>query len=417
MRAVRFDVSVPGFLLTKTLGRVGEWAVTGGPSGLSLVDVPAPQLVGPRWVRLKVLACGVCGSDVSAVWMAQSMRLEPFSSFPAVLGHEILAEVAEVGPEVSRFEVGQRVVVDPFVGCVARERKPACQSCEDGLHATCGHTGDEGPIEVEGRPMAHGGIVGYHRDLPGGWSEEMVAHEDHVFAVPEGVPNRAAVLTEPLAISMHAVLQKPPVAGQQVLVIGSGPIAFSTIWALRAVGFEGTVVAQVKRAPEQALARTLGATEVVTPGDEANRALERTGSRAYQPQLGPAVYAGGGFDVVYDCVGNAVSVQQALGAVRPRGRVSLLGCAAELKKVDLSPLWSREIEVAGVVGYGREIWRGEARHTFEITLDALAERGIPHDAMVTHVLPLEQYRAGLSAAAHRRASGAIKVVLSPTGAL
>lgn len=148
--------------------------------------------------------------------------------------------------------------------------------------------------------------------------------------------------------AVHAVLRAPPAPASEVLVIGSGPIAFATIWALRAIGFEGTVVAQAKRPAERALAEALGATEVVAPGEEAVRALEHTGARSYAPKL----YAGGGFDPIFDCVGNESSVAQALAFARPRGRVVLLGCAAELRRVDLAPLWSRELEVVGAVGYG-----------------------------------------------------------------
>jgi threonine dehydrogenase-like Zn-dependent dehydrogenase len=242
----------------------------------------------------------------------------------------------------------------------------------------------------------------------------MLAHESQLFPVHPGLPNRTAVLLEPLSIAMHAVLNGPPGSDEgDVLVIGSGPIAFAATWALRATGFGGAIVAQTKRSHEADLARALGATEVVSPGEPAREALIATGARAYQPILGDEVFSGGGFARVFDCVGSRASLSQALRFVAPRGRVVMLGCAAQMKRVDLTLLWAREVEVRGFFGYGREKWRGEEIHTFEVVQRLLLETGAPLDRLVTHVFPLEQYRYALSAAASRARSGAVKVVLTP----
>src|SRR6185436_2315352 len=148
------------------------------------------------------------------------------------------------------------------------------------------------------------------------------------------------------------------------------------IWALRAAGFQGEILAQVKRAHEVELARTLGASSVVAPGPDAREALIATGAQAYMPIVGAEVYSGGGFDVVYDCVGSAQSIEQSLRYTAPRGRIVLLGCAAQ-SKLDLTFLWARELDVKGFVGYGRESWRGGAAHTFDITMSQLVETRAP----------------------------------------
>jgi threonine dehydrogenase-like Zn-dependent dehydrogenase len=134
---------------------------------------------------------------------------------------------------------------------------------------------------------------------------------------------------------------------------------------------------------------------------------------AYQPLMGPEVYAGGGFPLIFDCVGSEGSLSQALRFGAPRGRVVLLGCAGELRKLDLTFVWARELELQGFLGYGEEAWRGEAMHTFRVTRQLLRETRTPVQAMVTHVFPLEQYRDALSAAANHGRSEAIKVVLEP----
>jgi threonine dehydrogenase-like Zn-dependent dehydrogenase len=340
--------------------------------------------------------------------------MEPFGTFPAVLGHEILAQIVEKGPGVVGVEVGQRVVVDPVLSCRVRGYVDyECASCAAGFPSTCEQAGEEGPLETEDGPLSSGLTIGYHKDLPGGWGEFIVAHESQLYPVPPDLEDRTAVLIEPLSIGVHAVLQAPPRRGEPILVIGSGPIAMSTIWALRAIGFGGDLVAQAKRSDESELALRLGASEVVRPGLEARQALVDTGAMAYQPIVGPEVYSGGGFPLIYDCVGTKVSLEQSLRFAAPRGRVIMLGCAAQVPRLDLTFLWARELMVRGFLGYGRETWEGQECHTFQVTQALLQRRPMPVDRMVTHVFPLEQYREALKAASNRRRSGAMKVVFRP----
>ncbi len=416
MIALSFDVSTRGFLMARTLGRITEAATFGPLSALRLGERPVPELPGPGWVELEVLACGICGTDLATLRYAASPALEPFGSFPAVPGHEILARVVRTGARVTGLEPGQRVAVDPMLSCLTRGRVAAgaCASCREGRHSTCELAGEEGDPEPGGRRLSPGLTIGYHRDLPGGWGERMVAHGSQLFPVEEGLSDRAAVLLEPLAIGVHAVLNAPPAdPGADVLVIGSGPIAMGVVWALRATGFRGAVIAQVKRTHEAELVRRLGATDAVQPGVEVRELLAETGALAYQPILGPEVFSGGGFPQIYDCVGNRASLAQALRYAAPRGRVVMLGCAAEIPRLDLTFLWARELELRGFVGYGVEEWRGERLHTFQVTQRLLAETGAPVADMVTHAFPLKEYRAALSAAGNHRRSGAVKVILEP----
>jgi threonine dehydrogenase-like Zn-dependent dehydrogenase len=241
----------------------------------------------------------------------------------------------------------------------------------------------------------------------------MVAHESQLYPIPDEIDDRSAVLVEPLSIGVHAILNSPPARGETALVIGSGPIAMSTVWALRGLGFGGDLVVQAKRKKEVDLAMSLGASQVVKPGDEARQALVDRGAMAYQPLAGPEVYSGGGFPVIYDCVGSRESLDQAIRYAAPRGRIIVLGCSAQVRRLDLTFLWSRELEIRGFLGYGAEVWDGNALHTFEVTRELLLRRPLPIDRMVTHIFPLEQYREALKAAANRRRSGAMKVVFQP----
>lgn len=415
MRAVSFNVTVPGFLLGKGLGRVTEATLFGAASGLRYGEVAEPGLPGRDWVRLEVLKAGICGTDVGTLTFKASPAMEPFGSFPAVLGHEVLARVIDVGPDVRRVEIGQRVAVDPVISCTTRgfgvERR--CMSCADGLPGTCERAGDEGEIFIAGQRLRRGLTIGYQADLPGGWSERMIAHESQLFPLDDRISDRAGALMEPLAVGMHAALGSRPFGPGPALVIGSGPIALGAIWAIRAAGYEGELIAQIKRGHEADIARALGASEIVSPGDEARQALVERGAQAYMPIIGDEVYSGGGFPLIFDCVGSAETVKQALRYAAPRGKIVMLGCAAEIKKLDLTFVWAREIRIQGYVCYGDEEWRGARRHTFEVTHDLLLETGAPLERLVTHVYPLAQYRDALSAAHNRRRSGSIKILLDP----
>ena len=439
MKAVEFNVTIPGFILARTLGRLSGSFVYGRASRLGLVERPRPELPGDDWVRVEVLLCGICGSDLGNVSYRSSPAMEPFGSFPAVLGHEILGRVAEVGPDVAHVAVGDRVVVDPMLHCEVRgwEEEAWCPSCVGGLHSTCEMSGEDGAPAGDGdstrdvgerlaadrarrggpepgRGLAPGLTIGYHRDLAGGWGEEMIAHGRQVFAVPDDVPDRVAVLAEPLSIGVHGVLRSGALRSPgPILVIGSGAIAFGTVWALRTLGYEGRLVAQAKRPHEVALAGALGADETITPGDEARQALIDTGARAYMPVVGPEVYAGGGFDLVFDCVGNRSSLAQSLGYASARGRIVVLGCAGQIRKLDLTFLWAKELRLEGYVGYGAEEWQGRRMHTFDVALARMRDDPRALGDLVTHVFPLEQYRDALRAAYDHRRSGAVKVALQP----
>lgn len=416
MRAVTFDVSIPRFILAKSLGRATDSVIYGAMSGVKMEDRPRLTLPGDRWVRMEIIKAGICGSDIGNLSYSSSPAMEPFGSFPAVLGHEILARVTEVGKGVTNVQVGQRVTVDPFLSCEVRGFRgdQVCTSCSVGLHSTCENAGEEGPTLIDGAPLAPGTTQGYNRSMPGGWAEEMIAHEVQVFPIRDELSDNAGVLIEPLAVGMHAALNAPPAHSREpVLVIGSGPIALATVWAIRASGFEGEIYAQAKRSHEAALARAFGASQVIAPGDEAREALIGTGAKAYMPLVGDEVYAGGGFPLIYDCVGSKQTLSQAMRYATARGRIVMLGCAHEIPKLDLTFIWAHELNIKGFVGYGKEHFRGLDRHTFDITQDLLVESGAPVQDMVTHVYPLGQYVDALKAAGNRRRTGSVKVLLDP----
>jgi L-iditol 2-dehydrogenase len=379
-------------------------AMTGGwMPWLALSRYPMPTLPGPGWVRIRPLLAGICGSDTALLTGRASPILSPFASFPAILGHEVVGVVEEVGSGAG-VAVGERVVVDPIISCLVRGLDP-CVACRDGLPALCRHAADGS--------LSPGMLIGYCRDLPGAWSEAMLAHASQLHRVPDSVSLETAVLVEPLACALHAVLAAPPGPGQKVLVVGGGTIGLGVLVALRMVDPDADVTAVVRHPLQASLAERFGAGQVVLDhnGDGAQRAaLEVTGARAHRPIAGDDVLTGG-FDLVFDGVGSRGSVDASLRVVAPRGRLVLLGTAGELQHLDLTLAWARELRVIGSYVYGREPSLPGAPHTFDYLLDRLPKPGGPPVAdLVTHRFRLDHWREAIAVATGRGRHASVKVV-------
>lgn len=385
-------------------------AMTGGwMPWLGLTSYPIPSLPGPDWVRIRPTLAGICGSDTSLLTGRASPILSPFASFPAILGHEVVGVVEEAGPD-SGVADGERVVVDPIISCFVRGLEP-CEACRDGLPALCRHAADGS--------LSPGMLIGYCRDLPGAWSEAMLAHASQLYRVPEAVSDEAAVLVEPIACSLHAVLAAPPEAGERVLVVGGGTIGLGVVASMRMLHRAADVTAVVRHPRQAALAERFGASRVVLDrrGRGAQRAaVEVTGAHPHRPIVGRDVLTGG-FDLVFDAVGSRASIDAGLRVVAPRGRLVLLGTAGELEHLDLTLVWARELRIIGTYVYGREASLPGTPHTFDDLLDRLARDDAPPVGdLVTHRFGLDGWRDALAAATGRGRHASVKVVFDHASA-
>lgn len=404
MKGLVFDLSIPRYVLAQGVGKAYPRVHYGRLSGLRLRELPSPALPAPDWVRLEPLLAGLCGSDLATLFFKASPALEPFNSFPAVLGHEVVARVTEVGPGARGVEVGQPVAVNPLLPCRLRGIQPACRACAAGQENGCERT-------AEGC-LAAGQMLGYTRGLPGGMGTEMVAHPSQLHPLPVNVSAREGVLVEPLAVAAHAVLKAPPRDEDRVLVIGGGPVAFAVLWALRALGHGCHVTLMATEDYQLALGRALGADDgfrVRADAPEAEEVARRTGARVYRPVIGPPTLSGG-FDLTYDCVGTAASVGDALRYTRALGKVVLIGAAGVLSRVDWTGVWKNELTVVGSYVYGPEAWRGERKHTFDLVLELLARREGPDASrLLTHTFPLARYAEAIEANLARARHQSVKV--------
>lgn len=407
MKAIRYEVNLGTYALGKALGKQLPSLYYGPLSGLRYGEVAAPRRRGEDWALVTVTHAGVCGSDLSAICYKSSPALTPFTSFPSVLGHEVVGRVVEVGADVKDFRPGDRVVVEPFLTCASRGVAVACEACRAGHYCVCHHV-------AEG-PMAPGLLMGACRDQGGAWAETLACHRSQLFRLPETLSDRVGVLVEPLSIGVHAVLRRVPDPGAHVLVIGSGMMAYAAIAALRWLAPEARVTHMTHLLYQRDAGLALGAHDsiCVGAGDTPDaRVAAITGAKAHRPLLGRQVFTGG-FDQIYDCVGSAESLQDAFTYAKARATIVLVGAPGELPGLDWTFVWARELTLLGTVGYGVEHWRGESLRTFDLTKRLLLEQPLPVEALVTHEFPLSRYAEAIAANLNRARSHALKTVFTP----
>jgi threonine dehydrogenase-like Zn-dependent dehydrogenase len=390
MKALQVERSVPRFAMARV---ASEWrAGAGGRFGpLRLADLDPPSLPGPGWARLWPRLAGICGSDLATVDGRSSRWFEPIVSFPFVPGHEVVADT----------EDGHRVVIEPVLGCQARDVHPPCPACAAGRRRHC--------VNISGGHIAPGLQTGYCRETGGGWSLCFVAHETQLHQVPDGLADEAAVLVEPAACAIHAALAPAGArrgqaqAGEELtaVVIGAGTLGLCVIAALSRLREDvGRIVAVAKYAHQRDLAIRLGATTVAEPG-ELRRAVRRsTGSWILaNGQLS------GGAPLVLDCVGTPSSLADALAVAAPGGEVVLAGMPAPAH-VDLTPLWQREVSVTGSYTYGPEPAAG-GRHSFDLAFDLVEAARL--ECLLSATYSLDQSAEAIEHAAAAGRRGAVKI--------
>src|SRR4028119_2257242 len=132
MLSLVYRKSVPRYLLMRTGAKRIKNLETSRLSPLQLEDAPEPKLPTPEWVRVKPLLSGICGSDLGTLSADNSPYFSPITSPPFVMGHEVVGVVAD---DNAGFRAGERVVLEPALGCAARGIDPPCPYCAPRRHA------------------------------------------------------------------------------------------------------------------------------------------------------------------------------------------------------------------------------------------------------------------------------------------
>ncbi|HEY6791056.1 MAG TPA: zinc-binding dehydrogenase, partial [Trebonia sp.] len=324
-------------------------AVTCQRSKLELVDLPDPQ-PGPGQVVISVLGCGICGSDLHVRYHADAeadvlaeIGYDGFmrSGQQVVLGHEFAGEVAGYGPGTrKKIATGTPVVAVPLTRRAGE------------VHA-----------------------IGLSAAAPGGYAEQVVVEEALMFALPNGLSPRLAVLTEPLAVGWHAVRRAEVKKSDVAIVIGCGPVGLAVICMLKAQGV-ATVVASDFSPGRRQLAAACGADLVVDPGGESP--YEAPGDRGFLTSLPAAVGLAietmeklrpmpvpwqhvwrvgetlGGkpkHPVIFECVGVPGILDGIIASAPLYSRVVVAGVCAEPDTIRPVMAINKEIDLRFVMGY------------------------------------------------------------------
>ncbi|MEW6635669.1 MAG: zinc-binding dehydrogenase [Actinomycetota bacterium] len=397
MRALLYRKSIPRYLLMRAASKRIKGLETGRLSPLQLEEIPEPALPTPEWVRVKPLLSGICGSDLGTLSSENSPYFSPITSPPFVLGHEVFGVVAE---DKGSFRAGERVVLEPALGCAVRGVDPPCPFCATGRYALC--------LNVAKGNVAPGIQTGFCRSTGGGWSEgTLVAHPSQLHRVPDTLPDEAAVAIEPFACAVHAAVKAEPGPEETAVVIGAGSVGLLTVAALGRLTEAGRIICVAKHARQREEALRLGADEVVHPKETYTTLPKLLGTEVYRPELGKPVVMGGA-EKVFECVGTPGTIEDALRLTRPGGNVTFVGMPGQRSSLDLTALWYKEISLSGAYAYGVEDYRGERVKSFELALRVAPDLEL--ERLVGPPFKLAEYREAIAAARSAGREGHVKVV-------
>ncbi|WP_394827707.1 zinc-binding dehydrogenase [Pendulispora albinea] len=408
MKALTFDFHFPRLAFARTLGSITANGYLSPLGPLRLSEVPDARILGDRWVVVETKSCGICGSDVKEVFMdgALDNPLTAVISFPHVMGHEHVGVVAEVGRAVTKVKVGDRVACSPWFSCAVRGL-PECDACQRGHMSLCESFSGS---EAKGDRFAPGMHAGTCRDISGGFAPWVPVHESACFPLPEPVPLTTAVLADPLAVALHAVLKSPPEPGETVLVYGCGGLGVLVVHMLARLFPRTRIVAADPRPHARALAEELGASATFAGrGAELIEAIAKaTDAPVRRPKFAlPWLHKG--VDRVYDTVGSAQTLETAVRAIKPMGALVLVGVATPAR-FEWTPLYFKELQILGSSGYGMETLFGRRAHAFEHVFELLARGDLDPAGVVTHRFPLEGYKEAFLTARSKGTAPSIKVV-------
>lgn len=338
------------------------------PGDVRLEDAPEPT-AGAREVKIRVRACSTCGTDVKISKFGHH-HIHP----PRVMGHEIAGEVVQVGAEVEGWAEGDRVQVIAAIPC------GECAFCAKGQMNIC-------PNQVS---------MGYHFD--GGFAEYMVVPEnvlkvDGLNRIPEGLSFAEASVAEPLACALNAQELVRINPGDDVVVVGSGPIGCLHVRLARSYGAARVFLVELSRERLDMAAGLVSPDAAICSADEdaVERIRELTDGR--------------GVDVAITAAASGAAQEQALQMLARGGRISFFGGLPKDNPtitLDSNLVHYSELTIVGANGSSPE-------HN-KRALRLIADGKVPVKDLITHLLPLDQVLEGIGIV---QRGEAIKVTIEP----
>jgi threonine dehydrogenase-like Zn-dependent dehydrogenase len=380
-------------------------------STVGIQEVPEPTILNPRDAIVRITATAICGSDLHIY-----NGLVPSMKSGDVLGHEFMGEVVEVGREVKRLAVGDRVVVPFPIAC------GGCALCQKGLFSLCENSNPNAWMAEKVWGYSPAGIFGYSHML-GGYPGGQAQYARVPFAdvgplkVPPGVRDEQALFLSDIFPTGYMGAELCDIApGDVVAVWGCGPVGQFAIKSARLLGAERVIAIdrfpyRLRMAREQSGAQTLNYEEVdvhdalkeLTGGRGPDACIDAVGMEAHAPGVV------GAYDRVKQAVGletdRAHALRQAIMACRNGGTVSVIGVYAGF--IDKFPFGS-------IMNRSLTIKTGQAHvHRYMRPLLERIERGeIDPGFVITHRLPLDEAPRGYDMFLEKR-DDCMKVVLTP----
>jgi len=312
--------------------------------GIWMEDVPIPE-VRPNDVLIKIKKSAICGTDLHIYkwdeWAQQTIKP------PVTIGHEYMGEVVEVGSEVDRVEVGERVTVEGHISC------GFCRNCRRGRQHICDHTVG----------------IGVQRD--GGFAEYISVPAKNVLHVDVSIPDEIMSIMDPLGNATHTALSFP-LLGEDVLITGiGGPIGAMAAAICRFSGARNVIGTDLSKF-RRSLARKMGATRVIDPTKESiKEAMERHGMVA-------------GFDIGLECSGSPAAFNDMVNHMYNGGKISLLGLLPQKTQINWNNVIFKGLTLKGI--YGREMY--ETWYHMEMMLTS----GLDITSVITHRFKADDYQ-------------------------
>jgi len=315
--------------------------------GLVLKKMPVP-VPGAGEVLIKIHKTAICGTDVHIyTWDPWSQKhLTP----PVIAGHEYVGEIAELGPGVTGFEIGERVSGEGHIVC------GECRNCRAGNGHWCKHTRG----------------VGVERD--GAFAEYVCIPASNVIKVDPNIDEDIVSFFDAYGNATHTALTFD-VVGEDVLLTGAGPIGIMAAAIAKKNGARNVVITDVNEYRLD-LARQMGATPVNVAKEKLEDVMARLGMKE-------------GFDVGMEMSGNGAALNQLLGAMRNGGKVALLGIAGPGTVIDWNDVIFKGLNIQGI--YGRKMFETWYK------MEAMIHAGLDLTPIITHRYNYRDYEKGFEA--------------------
>ncbi len=310
------------------------------PGKFEIQECPMPQPKDNE-ILMKVEYVGMCGSDI------HGFEFGPFippkdPNQKIGLGHEVAGEVVGIGAKVTKFKVGDKVLIEPGIP------DDSCEYCRTGRYNIC-----PGVDFMATQPNYKGALTQY-----------MTHPEEWTYHVPDNMTTMEAALVEPAAVGMHAAILGGASLGKSIVILGAGAIGLMTLQACVSLGATDITVVDVMEKRLE-LAKKLGAARVINGKEQDTVAVLRS----------PEMYADHGVELVFECAGAVFTAQQAVQIVARGGKIMMVGTQSKPVPVDFLKI-NREVSIQTSFRYC---------NNFSQTIEAIAAGKFNVKDMVTHV--------------------------------